>query len=284
MIGFYAVFELASHNNNIHKGAAIWVLPNYVSGKIANALNSRVCATDKSSSISASVRNVENRFRKLLQSYPDEVTYFLKTFVTDQATAKFYAAILRYMQPAYMKPQQYAHDLVANTCIVADVYDEYTLNVVFTEGVDPSIRHSPRHFWAQNPQADLTDNTFQAESLLFIQKGVTIMSTTNQNTRSQGKTHNRKPWNNHYSANIVSSDTTKTSTRCSRHRPKSPPVLCVHKPDRQASVTGSKPGFSSSMPSFSPLSFEVCYDPVLLMQKYTLLAQDFFLTVGDHRF
>lgn len=55
------------------------------------------------------------------------------------------------------------------------------------EGVDPSNRHILRHYWAQNPNADLTDIALQVESLLFIPKGAHITLTANQNTLNQTK-------------------------------------------------------------------------------------------------
>lgn len=82
------------------------------------------------------------------------VKYTLKKYATDQGIAEYDAAIFHYMQPDKTTHQQYANDLVAKYCKVAHVYDKGTLKDVFVEGVDASIRHSLRHFWAQDPQAD----------------------------------------------------------------------------------------------------------------------------------
>lgn len=57
--------------------------------------------------------------------------------------------------------------------------------------------------------------------LFSIQKNATITSTTSQNTYSQDNPNNKKPYNNCSSANIVSSDTTNTSTRNLQHLAKS---------------------------------------------------------------
>lgn len=59
----------------------------------------------------------------------------------DQAIPKYEAAILRYMQLANMTLQRYAEDLISKSCKVADLYDEGTLNDVFIERVDASIRN-----------------------------------------------------------------------------------------------------------------------------------------------
>lgn len=64
------------------------------------------------------------------------------------------------MLPSGMTPQQYANDLIAKLCKVADVYDESTLNDVFIEGVDASIQQSLRNFRVTNPHSDLTDIAF----------------------------------------------------------------------------------------------------------------------------
>lgn len=59
--GSPATFKLQCNTNRIHEGAEVWVLARYGNKMLTNALNSRVFATDKSSSID-SVRNVDNRF------------------------------------------------------------------------------------------------------------------------------------------------------------------------------------------------------------------------------
>lgn len=110
------------------------------------------------------------KLRKILRSYPEMISYSLKKYATDQTITKYDAAVLRYIQLAYMTSQQHAHDLVAKSYKVADVHDEETPNEVFIKRVDASIGNSLRHYWAQNPQADLTDIMFQSKSLPFIQK------------------------------------------------------------------------------------------------------------------
>lgn len=74
------------------------------------------------------------------------------------------------IQPSNMTLKQYTDDLFAESCKVADVYDDSTLKDVFIKGVDPSIKHSLRIYCATNSQVDLTDFAFQTRSLLSIQK------------------------------------------------------------------------------------------------------------------
>lgn len=139
MIGFLTTSKFACDTNHIQEGAAMWALPHYVNETLANSLDSRMCATDKSYPIATSLRNVDNQSHKLLRLYPDVVNYLLKKFATDPAIAGFDAAILLYMQAGNMTPEQYADDVVAKSCKVTDVFDKCTLNDVIIEGVDPSI-------------------------------------------------------------------------------------------------------------------------------------------------
>lgn len=89
------------------------------------------------------------------------IKYLFKTFVTSQAVAEYDASILRNKQTSSLTTQQYTDDTIAKSCKVVDVYDESTLNDVILKGIDPSIRHSLRNYWATNPQVDLTDMLFQ---------------------------------------------------------------------------------------------------------------------------
>lgn len=53
-----------------------------------------MCATYKSSFITAPVRNADIRSRNRLRSYPEEVHYFLKKLATEQVIVEFDIAIL----------------------------------------------------------------------------------------------------------------------------------------------------------------------------------------------
>lgn len=154
IIGFLATFKFACDANRIHEAEAMRVLPYYANETVASALQSRMCATNKSSSFAVSVPNVDNRSKKFLRLYQEVAYCVLNKFVTDQAIIEFDAAILRDMQLANMMPQQYADNLVARSCKVAEVSDEGAFYDVIIDGTDPSIRHSVRHYWAQNAQAD----------------------------------------------------------------------------------------------------------------------------------
>lgn len=111
----------------------MWMLSQYVNETLANALNSRMSAADKSSLFAASVGNADARPRKLLRSNAEVVKYLLKKFATHQAIAEFDVAIMLYMQKATMTPQQYTYVSVAKPWKLVDVYDKRTFNNVFSK-------------------------------------------------------------------------------------------------------------------------------------------------------
>lgn len=152
IIGFLTTLEPWSDLNLIHERAAMRVIPRYVTITLANALNSRMVATDKSSVIAAAVCDVEYGFRKLSRSYQKVVIYFLKKFATNETTAYFDVAILQYIQSPNMTTWQYADDQFANLLKVSDVHGEITLIDLFIERVHSPFWHSFKHNWAPNPQ------------------------------------------------------------------------------------------------------------------------------------
>lgn len=178
------------------------------------------------------------------------------------------------MQPAKVTPQQYADDLVASSCKVVDVHDEWSGYDLFIEGVDQSICNTLSQYWAQNLQVDLADIVFKAELLRSIQKSAKITSTTNQSNFNQRNLQNRKPQNIHSSAIIGKPNTTSTPVRSFRHRSESLPVLAVHTPDRKTSVTESTQRSLSSMLSYRPSFCIVCNGQGYLTPMFLLLAQD----------
>lgn len=91
------------------------------------------------------------------------VKYLSKKNAADQAIAEYDTTFLRYLQQANITPQQYDDDLIANSCKVANVYNEGTLNDLFIKEVDQSISHSLQNCCAANPGVDLSDIDFQAD-------------------------------------------------------------------------------------------------------------------------
>lgn len=97
---------------------------------MANALNSRMCVEDNSTATTALVHNNDVRLRKILRSYPETVNYLLKKFATDEATAEFEAAILRYKKQSNMTPHKYVEGLVAKSCKIVWDNESYKINQV----------------------------------------------------------------------------------------------------------------------------------------------------------
>lgn len=78
------------------------------------------------------------------------------------------AAIVHQVQPARKTLKHFAKNIGAKSCEMANVYDLRTLKDITIKGICAFIRHSLRHCWAQNPQADVTEIEFQAESFPFF--------------------------------------------------------------------------------------------------------------------
>lgn len=107
------------------------------------------------------MRNVDNWSHELLQLFQEVVNSFVNELAPGQSIVKLDDAILRYMQPAKTKQQQFADDLSAESCKVADVFDERTLKDVYIKGVESSIRNGLRHYRTQNHKANLEDIALQ---------------------------------------------------------------------------------------------------------------------------
>lgn len=105
IIGFVATFKFACDTNYVHEGTAMWALPHFIDETLTYAPNSRMYAEHSLALLTASVRDKEPRFRKLLVSYPEVVNYFLKTFATDRTVAEYDASILEDIQPSSLTLQ-----------------------------------------------------------------------------------------------------------------------------------------------------------------------------------
>lgn len=117
----------------------MWVSPQFVHETLANASNRRMYAENGLVQYAASVRSQDQRFEKLLRSYPELVNYLSKTSVTDQAVAEYDAWFIPYIQPLRITSQRYVNHAIAKSCKCGRWYDESTLNDVYIESVDPSI-------------------------------------------------------------------------------------------------------------------------------------------------
>lgn len=64
-----------------------------------------------------------------------------------------------------MNPMQYAYDLYVKSFKVVDIYDDFIVNDIFIESVDPCICCSLWEYWALDPQADVTNISFKVKSM-----------------------------------------------------------------------------------------------------------------------
>lgn len=189
----------------------MWVLPFFVKNALVLTLNSRVPATSTIAHALASVQVAEPlRQKQLFRSYPEVDTYLLKKFTNGQAIAGLDFSISRHSQASSTNTMQYAENLYAKSCKVADVYDESTLNGILVCGVDSAICHCLSNYWVSKPEANLTNIAFKALLLLAIQKGSAKLphaGSPNAPTRQLGK----NCWNNKTTNNLDTRSTTPPS-------------------------------------------------------------------------
>lgn len=103
IIEFFATFELACDTNNFHEGAGMWVLPFFEKKALATALSTHMSVADHNNPVVVSVNTADLLIhRKLLQSYPEVMTYFLKKFANDQEKAEIDSKLLCYIQLPHM--------------------------------------------------------------------------------------------------------------------------------------------------------------------------------------
>lgn len=158
---FLAIFKLACVSTHSQKWETVWILLHFVDETVASALHSRMYAKKRFAPFASSVCNPKQSPQTLLQLYLALGDYLLKTIFAHQAVADYDTSILRYMHPSIITPTQCAYNVIARACKVAIIYGNNTLNDVFIEGVDSSIRRSICNHWAVHAHADLMDNAFR---------------------------------------------------------------------------------------------------------------------------
>lgn len=85
IIRILATFKRVCDSNNIHKGAAMCVLPFFAKNALATTINCRMSTSAHPTLVYAPVNTTELPIQKtLLQSYPEIVEYFLKKILNDQ--------------------------------------------------------------------------------------------------------------------------------------------------------------------------------------------------------
>lgn len=99
---------------------------------------------------------------------PHVVNILLKKYATGKHITETTPDISHVAQPSRMKPFQYAEEVVAKTLQCEDVYEECTLNEIFIEGLDTSIRHCMRYYLEKNKHTNFHGLAFHTTSLRWL--------------------------------------------------------------------------------------------------------------------
>lgn len=103
---FFVRSKLECNTNRISKGRALCELLYYANGTLDNAPNRRMCAVEKSKTITVSVHSNGARSPIRLRLYPEAFNYFFKKLLTDRAISELRVVIIRYMQLSNMTTHQ----------------------------------------------------------------------------------------------------------------------------------------------------------------------------------
>lgn len=143
MIGFLTTFKLGCDAIRIHEGAAMWVMPHFVSERVVASTNWQMIRND-GTAVAATIITPNRLASQVprLRFYAEIVNHLQKRYVHAQTIADADAMIPRYTQPANIKPLQYGEDLFSKAVHLEDVYKGSALNNIFIEGIIKSIRHS----------------------------------------------------------------------------------------------------------------------------------------------
>lgn len=102
---------------------------------LANTLNSRMYSQERVAPTYKSIRREEKRSRKLLRAYSELVRLLLKEYVTDHVLAEYDVAVLYYVQLPNLTLLQFADSLIANSCMITNLYDESTFEMLLLKAM-----------------------------------------------------------------------------------------------------------------------------------------------------
>lgn len=140
------------------------------------------------------------------------VNYPFNKYTMDQAIALYDTAMLQFMQ-SDNKTVQYANELVAKSCKAADVHDGKILIDVFTKIFHALVCDSLSHYLTQKLQVESCDIALQVEPLFRFQKDAGNVSNNNKSKYNSYKPFSKTPWNSSNTANVISTETTTSTTR-----------------------------------------------------------------------
>lgn len=141
-------FQAGSEINDILEGAAIWFFTFFRKKPalaIANTTLQRTCLKQK--------YNPLERRPTTLTSYPKDVDYLLRTYVTDKNITDTEYEISMFTQPLIRNLLQYAERLLGKGVRFENVYEKLDLNQTFIIGLDKSIPQSMGGHWVSRQSA-----------------------------------------------------------------------------------------------------------------------------------
>lgn len=119
-----------------------------------------------------------------------------------------------------MTPLQYGEALFAKNIYVGDGSKEDTLNNIFIERIDESIRYSLRGYWTAHPRTNLTNFAIRAQFLLAFSGGRPRGTKRQQIPTSRDSNHGENKSQRHRFRILVSKKLLKKKCNRSRTTPK----------------------------------------------------------------
>lgn len=149
-------------------------MSHFVADGIASSYNSRMVQSDGIEGNSfVSCFNKSTLRDRRLRSNPKVMSQLLKRNAQNEAIAEVGADIPRFTRPKSVTLLLYYKPLFCYATSVRDVYDKYTLNDKFFEGVKDLIGHNIRGFCGTSLHAGRIELFFYTPSLLAAQGAVT---------------------------------------------------------------------------------------------------------------
>lgn len=186
--------KTACDNNSIHKDAATWLFPHFVTEPAKAALPHRMTA-DK--------RNHQQGDK--LTTYCQVINYLLETFATDNIIAEAESDITSFEKPVGTTGTRHFEILFEKALRCGVVYNEPRLKEIFIESLRSSICYSTRKYWGAHKGAKLHSLARYATNHVKLQE--------NTHGTSSSMVGNNRRW--------------PKSSKLSRRRKRNTPVLAI---------------------------------------------------------
>ena len=144
ILTFLKEFQDSCNTNNVHEGAARWLVRKYLHGAAQTLFDSTVTGRKNSS--------------KRLDTYCDVVHFLLRTYARNEAIAKAHQDVASFRQDrSHATEEEFAQALLLKANACGPVYPEKKLISYFVEGCGTQVRSSVRTHLAANPSVDLME-------------------------------------------------------------------------------------------------------------------------------